>query len=77
MQTAVSHSGTEAKIISVDAGPRLEGIPALNLLDKVPDVSVLPAGISPTHHNKPMKTKSLMAEKRLTDSIDFGVVAGS
>ena len=38
-QTAVSHSSTESEIISLDAGLRLDGIPALNLWDLI--VSVL------------------------------------
>ena len=32
-QTAVSHSSTESEIISLDAGLRLDGIPALDLWD--------------------------------------------
>ena len=38
-QTSVSHSSTESEIISLDAGLRLDGIPALDLWDLV--VSVL------------------------------------
>ena len=38
-QTSVSHSSTESEIISVDAGLRLDGIPALDLWDLI--VSVL------------------------------------
>ena len=34
-QTSVSHSSTEAKIISLDAGLRMDGIPALTLWDLV------------------------------------------
>ena len=34
-QTAVSHSSTESEIISLDAGLRLEGIPALDLWDLI------------------------------------------
>ena len=34
-QTSVSHRSTESEIISLDAGLRLDGIPALNLLDLV------------------------------------------
>ena len=34
-RTSVSHSSTEAEIISLDAGLRMDGIPALNLLDLV------------------------------------------
>ena len=37
-QTAVSHSSTEAKIISFDDGVRLKGIPPLNLWDLVVDM---------------------------------------
>ena len=37
--TSVSHSSTEAEIISLDAGLRLDGIPALDLWDLT--VSVL------------------------------------
>ena len=38
-QTSVSHSSTESEIISLDAGLRLDGIPALDLWD--PIVAVL------------------------------------
>ena len=38
-QNAVSHSSTESEIISLDAGLRLDGIPALDLWDLI--VSVL------------------------------------
>ena len=34
-QTSVSHSSTESEIISLDAGLRLEGIPALDLRDLI------------------------------------------
>ena len=34
-QTSVSHSSTEAEIISLDAGSRMDGIPALTLWDLV------------------------------------------
>ena len=38
-QTAVSHSSTESEIISLDAGLRFDGIPALDSWDLI--VSVL------------------------------------
>ena len=38
-QTSVSHSSTESEIISLDAGLRLDGIPALDSWDLI--VSVL------------------------------------
>ena len=37
-QTAVSHSSTESEIISLDAGLRLHGIPALELWDLIVSV---------------------------------------
>ena len=37
-QTSVSHSSTEAEIISLDAGLRMDGLPALDLWDLVIEV---------------------------------------
>ena len=37
-QTSVSHCSTEAEIISLDAGLRMDGIPALDLWDLVIEV---------------------------------------
>ena len=37
-QTSVSHSSTEAEVISLDAGLRMDGIPALDLWDSVIEV---------------------------------------
>ena len=37
-QTSVSHSSTEAEIVSLDAGLRMDGIPALTLWDLVIEV---------------------------------------
>ena len=37
-QTSVSHSSPEAEVISLDAGLRMDGIPALTLWDLVIDV---------------------------------------
>ena len=37
-QTSVSHSSTESGIMSLDAGLRLDGIPALDLWDLVIEV---------------------------------------
>ena len=37
-QTAVSHSSTEVEIISLDAGLRMDGIPALDLWGSVIEV---------------------------------------
>ena len=37
-QTSVSHSSTDAEVISLDAGLRMDGIPALDLWDLVIEV---------------------------------------
>ena len=37
-QTSVSHSSTESEIISLDTGLRLDGLPALELLDVIVSV---------------------------------------
>ena len=37
-QTAVSHSSTESDIVSLDAGLRLDGIPALDFWDLIVSV---------------------------------------
>ena len=37
-QTSVSHSSTESEIISLDAGLRLDGLPALELWDLIVSV---------------------------------------
>ena len=37
-QASVSHSSTEAKIFSLDAGLRMDGIPALDLWDLVIEI---------------------------------------
>ena len=47
-QTSVSHSATESEIISVDAGLRLDGIPALDLRDLV----VLVLGNTTQNHDR-------------------------
>ena len=41
-QTSVSHSSTESEIISLDAGLRMHGIPALDLWDLVIEVFLSP-----------------------------------
>ena len=47
-QTAVSHSSTESEIISLDAGLRLDGIPALDLWDLI----VLVLGNTTQNHDR-------------------------
>ena len=49
-QTSVSHSSTEAEVISLDAGLRMDGIPALDLWNLVKEV----------FHSSPNQTKPKM-----------------
>ena len=50
-QTSVSHSSTESEIISLDAGLRLDGIPALDLWELI----VLVLGNTTQNHDKTVK----------------------
>ena len=53
-QTSVSHTSAEAEIISLDAGSRMDGIPALTLWDLVIDV----------FHSEPNRTDGPKREPR-------------
>ena len=57
-QTSVSHSSTEAEIISLDAGLRMDGIPTLTLWDLVIEV----------FHSEPNKTEGPKRELRRNPS---------
>ena len=50
-QTSASHSSTESEIISLDAGLRLDGIPALDLWDLI----VLVLGNTTQNHDRTEK----------------------
>ena len=64
-QTSVSHSSTESEIISLDAGLRLDGIPALDLWDLV--VAVL--GNTTQNHDRTGATRFMnKREVRLNTS---------
>ena len=57
-QTLVSHSSTESEILSLDAGLRMEGLPALDLWDVVINVLHSSNNVPPTQkisapNNKP------------------------
>ena len=54
-QTSVSHTSTEAEIISLDSGPRMDGIPALDLWNLVFEVFRC-------NPNQPSKTKDSSAQ---------------
>ena len=58
-QTSVSHSSTEAEVISLDAGLRMDGIPALDLWDLVIEV----------FHSVPNRTDGPKRETRGNPSV--------
>ena len=72
-QTSVSHSSTESEIISLDAGLRLDGIPALDLWDLI--ISVLGNTIQtperpdrPVVNNKDQRSQGMI---NVLDNVDF------
>ena len=76
-QTSVSHSSTESEIISLDAGLRLDGIPALDVWDLV----VLILGNTIQNHDRTVKPvvcrdKNLVRHQsrgviNVLDNVDF------
>ena len=78
-QTAVSHSSTESEIISLDAGLRLDGLPALELWDLI--VSVLGnisrvsdrSGKPENSENKHQKSHNKMDAMQDIDSVPSNV----
>ena len=62
-QGAVSHSSTEAEIISLDAGLRLEGVPTLGIWDEI--LEYLCPGSSPTRGGTP---SGKFGKQRVTSS---------
>ena len=72
-QTAVSHSSTESEIISLDAGLRLDGIPALDLWDLI----VLVLGNTTQNHDRsgrpvvcPHKNNGRKQSRRVINDLD-------
>ena len=61
-QTSVSHSSTESEIISLDAGLRLDGIPALDLWDLI----VLVLGNTTQNHDRTVRPVVNKREVRST-----------
>ena len=55
-QTAVSHSSTESEIISLDAGLRLDGIPALDFWDLI-------VAVFWRHESEPYRTGKPVVEQ--------------
>ena len=68
-RTSVSHSSTESEIISLDAGLRLDGIPALDLWDLI--VSVLGNTIrTPERPERPVVNNKDQRSQRMTNVLN-------
>ena len=63
-QTAVSHSSTESDIISLDAGLRMDGLPALDLWDIVIDVLRSTNNNVQPKHTSIQETDALLSETK-------------
>ena len=61
-KTCVSHGSTESEIISLDAGLRLDGIPALDLWDLI--VAVLHGNTNQKIKNGTARTRTLFVQHR-------------
>ena len=72
-QGAVSHSSTEAEIISLDAGLRMEGIPALALWEVIVDVLGAPSKTRKLVSGRPddLKVKPKSESQKFVESIDY------
>ena len=70
-QTSVSHSSTESEIISLDAGLRLDGIPALDSWDLI--VAVLRGNTYQNNQERGDPTKS-PTRKKIPAKIDLNSV---
>ena len=63
-QTSVSHSSTESEIISLDAGLRLDGIPALDLWDLIVEV------LGNTNQSHEEQGQLLMNKREVLEDVD-------
>ena len=68
-QTAVSHSSTEAEVISYDTGLRMEGLPALTLWDHVIDVLEPPANRATRDPSRQLKPKTSQTTQETIDHV--------
>ena len=62
-QTSVTHRSTEAEIVSLDAGLRMDGIPALDLWDLVIEVFHSPP--KPFQQHQRSSTSKLVAQHHI------------
>ena len=68
-QTAVSHSSTEAEVISLDTGQRIEGLFAFLLWYDVTDVSEPPASQARGDPSCQLKPKTLTVRQGSSDDV--------
>ena len=68
-QTSVSHSSTEAEIISLDASLRMDGVPALTLWDLVIEVFHSVPNRTDGSKRKPWKNPSAVVESNMHNTI--------
>ena len=66
-QMAVSHSSTVAEVISLDTGPKMEGLLALHLCAAVIDVLEPPASRASGDSSRQPKPKTLNARQESSD----------
>ena len=59
-QTSVSHNSTEAEVISLDAGLRMDGIPALDLWDL--EIEVFQSSSNQTNKTKEQKSMGNLSQ---------------
>ena len=70
-QTSVSHSSTEAEIISLDAGLRMDGIAALTLWDLVIEVFHSVPNLSDGPKREPLGNPSAVVEPKMHNQISI------
>ena len=68
-QTSVSHNSTESEIISLDAGLRMDGIPALDLWDLI--VTVLHGNDQVRGDPYKSPTRKIIHGKNDLNNVDF------
>ena len=68
-QTSVSHSSTESEIISLDAGLRMDGLPALDLWDIAIEVLLSTNNTVKPNHNGIQESVATLHSKAKTQNV--------
>ena len=69
LQTSVTHSSTESEIISLDAGLRMDGVPALDLWDLI--VAVLHGNTNQSKQERAPTRKKIPGKTDDLNNVDF------